>query len=176
MGMLDDFHGWQEDGNEIHSIWPCENIDPEQESDWDAYWETLDPVHVKILPGQNPVKILITLPNASQKTEASNLLFGMAQSKTVVTEEVTTRMFQSCVRFPELEVAKERPLKMKKVGRRSELPDHFMSYLVNTGQGAMMVHAIGGWIYQRSFLTDQEKKASSPESTKKTSDQPASGK
>lgn len=177
--FFDRFHGWEEDGNTLETWWILDDAIDYGASDSEAYF--LEPIkdHLKVKPLKTPMLIRVDLPGTSQAVELRGLLQSLARTASeaqedLCHEELVVRAFQLCVRFPEAEAASERPLKMKKVGRRVELPDNFMLALARDPQWGPAIQFFGAWVLNHSLLSDPEKKTSSPESTGKTSEPPDS--
>jgi len=152
--------GWQERGNIVETYWIGDPAIDQDASNGDRYLETLDAGALVVRDGETPQRIRVTLPDATQLLEIRSALQGSLEAGAATA-------FALCVGFPDLEDSGE--IQREYRGGSFRLPLGFMHALVRDGEGASMVTTIGTWIWRRSLLDEQEKKASSAESTPKTS-------
>lgn len=153
---LDGLVGWEPEGNAVDTYW-CDDpaIDPEL-SELEEYALDLDKSHLAVRPGQTPVRMVVSLPSAAQWGNIRPHLQELGLDSAAIIA------FELCVRFPDVEAAEpEHRLGFLR------LTERFMGALVR--ERPVMVRNVGCWLINRYSLTEDEKKTSSPESTKKSS-------
>lgn len=143
--------GWDQ-ADRVETYWIGDPAIDRDKSRADEYRETLDPRALSVRPGKQPTKLLISLPDAAARAEIS--------ARTATSVEATFVLaFELCVTFPELENAGATYL-----GGRRQVDPEIMVLLSKDPNSCAMVAVIGEWICRKSFLSEQEKKASSPAS------------
>lgn len=162
---LSGVQGWDKSGNIIETWWRGDPAIDQDKSDMDRYEEELERDALVVIKGEEPQLLRITMPTAGQLLAIQSAISGGFETAAAVA-------FALCVRFPELE-EEDPPLLMEYRGGSRCLPSSFMATLALDPSCAMMIVTIGSWIWRKAFLSDSEKKVSSPESTEKTSGKPA---
>lgn len=153
---LDGIIGWEPQGSRIETVFPDDPaIDPDN-SDLMAYYkDNWNTAHLKYHDGKKPVKVVINLPDSSQWASIQSMFYGVITSEGDVSSKsnlITKKLFELCVRFPEVEAAK--PEYRDGLHR---LPEKLMVGLV--AKKGWIVEHIGLWIAKKYMLSDEEKKA-----------------
>lgn len=163
---LSGLRGWDSAGNVIETYWVGDPAIDQDKSDLERYKEELEKEALVVKEGEEPELLRITLPEGPQLAE-------LQEAARAGIENAAALAFALSVRFPDLEKPKdpeeEPAYEPEYRGKSLRLPMDFLSALLRQPGGPHMVQSIGMWVFNKVFLSDQEKKASSPESTAKTS-------
>ncbi len=146
--------GWSKEFNKIETCIPDDPAVDQENSDMGKFIaENFDMQHLKLINGKKPVKMEISLPNSAQWASITPYLSDAAESRESASVACHS-LFESCVRFPEVEAA--RP---EFRGGLYRLPEQFMMWLSVTQKKMWFVELIGGWLINKYLLSDEEKKA-----------------
>lgn len=153
---LDGILGWAPEGNTIETYWIGDPAVDEARSDREAYKRDLGQEHLVLRDGATPARMLVSLPTAAQWGNIRPHIQELG------IESAAVIAFELCVRFPDIEAAEtEHRLGFKRLNQR------FMRAV--SVRDPVLIAVVGMWIINRYMLSDDEKKTSSHESTKKTS-------
>ena len=156
---LDGLQGWDPDGSVIDTYWVGDPAIDQDKSDHERYFTNLEKDALCIRPGCKPGMLRITLPSGPSMMEIRTRLV-MSQ------EAAAAAAFELCVTFPDNdEIARVNH------GGAWRLPQPILMALIANRElaGADMIKIIGMWIIGKCLLTDEEKKTSLLDSTRKTS-------
>jgi len=163
--------GWEDEIKEVRTYWKGDPaVDPEK-SDFDEYFKDLGKEHLTLIPGLDPVEMVIRLPRnglemLNAKKSARKHLNDEDDAQHAATL-VSLEAFSAFVSFPEIEAANG--YKRVEIGGVSMIPLKFCQALAATDTGLEMILRIGAYVVNGSALDHHEKKVLSRSSTKKTS-------
>lgn len=154
---IDGLIGWRSEGSIIETYWFYDPAIDQDKSDAQRYFINLEKDALAMRPNMRPILIRIQLPSPSQLMEIRSRLELSFEAAAAIA-------FELCVRFPEV------GMKLVYGGGSWRLPHGFLMNLIsdNDIRGALMLQSIGGWIIDKSILSEQEKKVSLSASTPKT--------
>lgn len=161
---LDGIIGWTNTGRRVDTWWMEDPAVDSEQADFLAYQLDLDSSHLPCKAGKKPVRMVVALPRSEQWSAiVPHVESGILATSDGGFNAAASVAFQLCVRFPDVEIASP----VNRLGFQ-RLPEDFMRGLQIAFP--MMIPVVGSWLIRNYTLTDDEKKASLLESTKKTSE------
>jgi hypothetical protein len=158
---LDGILGWAPEGSTVETFWIGDPaVDPDR-SDREAYKHDLGKEHLVLRDGARPARMLVSLPTAAQWGNIRPHIQELG------IESAAVIAFELCVRFPDVPDARPE----QRLGFQ-RLPEPFMRAV--SVRDPVLIAVVGMWLINRYMLTEDEKKTSSPGSTRKTSSRPGS--